>query len=269
MKFNDLKLGTIIEYFDNNETNYAVVIGISDYLDYETYFVTENAYSHIVLVAYKLVSVGLPENLTVNEDALNIRKQFINSILTVNMKEELHPNLLNKHALSLVSKVDMKPRTQEIKAWLVKNRMLNPNLFEGIFDIDDRKKRLKKIIVEREKYYNYLLNKLSCYDIMVDNNSLEKNFDKLKFGEVYLSNEYITDKSYFYICIGVQKQYFYRILRNGPIKENLSFFALKFRANEIILYCCQMSPSFMYDTGVNIMAYWWNKELYESIRDLN
>lgn len=120
MKFNDLKFGTIIEYFDNNEPNYAVVIGISDYLDYETCFVTENAYAHIVLVAYKLVSVGLPENLKGNENTLNTRKQFINSILTESMKEELHPNLLNKYALNLVDKVDMKPRTQEIKAWLVK-----------------------------------------------------------------------------------------------------------------------------------------------------
>lgn len=211
-----------------------------------------------------MVSVGLPENLKGNENALNTRKQFINSILTESMKEELHPNLLNKHALSLVDKVDMKPRTQEIKVWLVKNRMLNPNLLDGIFDIDDRQKRLKKIIVEREKYYNYLLNKLSCYDNKVDNNSLEKNFDKLKFGEVYLSNEYVRD-DYFYICIGVQKKYFYRIQRNGSIKENLSSFALKFVVDEIILYCCQMSPSFMYDTGANIMTYWWNKENYEKL----
>lgn len=35
MKFNDLKVGTVIEYFGRYDTNYAVVIGISEEYEYE------------------------------------------------------------------------------------------------------------------------------------------------------------------------------------------------------------------------------------------
>ena len=66
MKFNDLKVGTIIEYFGRYDTYYAVVIGISKDYEYEKNFVTKDSYSNIVIVAYKLVSVGLPENLKGN-----------------------------------------------------------------------------------------------------------------------------------------------------------------------------------------------------------
>lgn len=203
-----------------------------------------------------MVSVGLPKHLKDNENALSLRKQFVNGILTTVMNKELNPNLMATYALNLVDKVDMKPRTKEIKAWLLKNKMLHPTLLDDIVDVDDRKKRLKKIIVERKKYYNYLLNKLSCYDNMVDN-SLEKNFDKLKFGEIYVSGDY------FCICMDVQNNYFYCIDRKGNLKQNISFFVLT--KKDILLYCSKKNPNLLYDTGANIMTYWWNKENYEKL----
>ena len=266
MKFNDLKEGTIIEYFGRYDTNYAVVIGISKDYEYEKNFVTKDSYSNIVIVAYKLVSVGLPKHLKDNENALRLRKQFVNGILTTVMNKELNPNLMATYALNLVDKVDMKPRTQEIKAWLLKNKMLHPTLLDDIVDVEDRKKRLKKIIAEREKYYSLLEKKLSCYDTRIKN--LEKNFDKLKFGEVYVSTDYLSD-AYFYICFGVHKGYFYRIQRNCTIEENLASFVLSLGSDEILSYCCRLSSKSFYDTGVNIMAYWWNKEQYEKISNLN
>ena len=266
MKFNDLEVGTIIEYFGRYDTNYAVVIGISDEYEYEKNFVTKDSYSYIVIVAYKLVSVGLPKHLKDNENALSLRKQFVNGILTTVMNKELNPNLMSTYALNLVDKVDMKPRTQEIKAWLLKNKMLHPTILDDIVDIDDRKKRLKKIIAEREKYYSLLEKKLSCYDTRTKN--LEKNFDKLKFGEVYVSTDDLSD-AYFYICFGVHKGYFYRIQRNCTIEENLASFVLSLGSDEILSYCCRLSSKRFYDTGVNIMAYWWNKEQYEKISNLN
>lgn len=135
--------------------------------------------------------------------------------------------------------------------------MLNPNLLDGIFDIDDRQKRLNEIIVKREKYYKYLLNKLSCYANIVDDNSLEKNFDKLKFGEIYVSGDY------FCICMDVQNNYFYDIDRKGNLKQNISFFVLT--KKYILLYCSKKNPNLLYDTDANIMTYWWNKENYEKL----
>ena len=259
MKFNDLKVGTIIEYFGRYDTNYAVVIGISKDYEYEKNFVTKDSYSNIVIVAYKLVSVGLPKHLKDNDNALRLRKQFVNGILTTVMNKELNPNLMSTYALNLVDKVDMKPRTQEIKAWLLKNKMLHPTLLDDIVDVEDRKKRLKNIIAEREKYYSLLEKKLSCYDTRIKN--LEKNFEKLKFGEVYVSGDS------FCICMGVEDNYFYCIERNGNLKKNISSFILTCMPDEIMFGCRKMSPNLLYDTGVNIMTYWWNKENYEWIKE--
>ena len=157
MEFNDLKLGTIIEYKFNCMVKYAVVIGISDYCNYEDKFVKEDDYGDILIYAYKLTSITLPEYVEIksfNSSILKYRQQALNKKLIAMLKKELNPNLLERYALKLVNKVDMKPRTQEIKAWLVKNKMLNPTIFSGIFDnIEERKKQLNKIIVEREKYF--------------------------------------------------------------------------------------------------------------------
>ena len=261
MKLNDLKVGTIIEYFGRYDTNYAVVIGISEEYEYEKNFVTKDSYSYIVIVAYKLVSVGLPKHLKDNENALSLRKQFVNGILTTVMNKELNPNLMSTYALNLVDKVDMKPRTKEIQTWLMKNKLFHPSVFDGIFDVEDRKKRLKEIIAKRDNYYKFLWTKLSCYDKM--DKSLERNFDKLKFGEIYVS------KDYFCIGITVQKSLFYCIERKGNLKKNISSFILTCMPDEIMFGCRKMSPNLLYDTGVNIMTYWWNKENYEWIKEYN
>lgn len=247
MEFKDLKLGTIIEQNDS----YAVVFGIADFPDYEQYFIARDAYGYIPIILYKLVSLKELEN------ALTIKKQFINDSLTVNMQEEIKSDLLYTAYLGQVTNFDMKPRTKEIKTWLLKNKMLYPKILNEILDIEDRKKRLKEIIVEREKYYKYLLNKLSCYANIVDDDSLEKNFDKLKFGEIYVSGDY------FCICMDVQNNYFYDIKRKGTLKQNISSFVLT--KKDILLYCSKKNPNLLYDTGANIRTYLWNKENYDKL----
>ena len=48
MEFNDLKLGTIIKQNDS----YSVVLGISDFPDYENRFAVKDAYNYIPIVVY-------------------------------------------------------------------------------------------------------------------------------------------------------------------------------------------------------------------------
>lgn len=262
MEFNDLKLGTIIEYKFNCMVKYAVVIGISDYCKYEDKFVKEDAYGDILIYAYKLTSITLPEYVEIKSFNSSIyRQQALNKKLTAMLKKELNPNLLERYALKLVNKVDMKPRTKEIQTWLMKNKLFHPSVFDGIFDVEDRKKRLNQIIAKRDNYYKFLWKKLSCYDNI--DNSLERNFDKLKFGEIYVS------KDYFCICITVQKNLFYCIERKGNLKNEITSFVLTSMPDEIIFGCRKMSPNLLYDTGANIMDYGWNKENYEWIKEYN
>lgn len=269
MEFKDLKLGTIIEYKFNCTVKYAVVIGISDYYNYEDKFVKEDAYESILIYAYTLTSITLPEYIkrkSFNSSILTAKKQSLNNSVTEMLKKELNPNLLESYTLKIVNKIDIKPRTQEINVWLVKNKMLNSDIFYGIFDnIDERKKRLDKIISEREKYFEFLFNKLSCYDNGIL--SLERNFDNIKFGEIYVTNEYYCT------CIGVQKSSFYRIKRQGTLKSHLSYFVFTNRLEELAYYYgfdmkpnhWYYKPNHWYDTGVNIMTYWWHKKLYENM----
>ena len=65
MEFNDLKLGTIIEQNDS----YSVVLGISDFPDYEKRFAVKDAYNYIPIVVYRLVSFTLQENIFDKESA--------------------------------------------------------------------------------------------------------------------------------------------------------------------------------------------------------
>ena len=248
MEFKDLKLGTIIEQNDS----YAVVLGIATYPEYEQAFVVKDAYAYIPIVLYKLVSLTLPESISHNENMLNAKKQFINNILTANMQGEIKSNLMYTAYMVQVTNFDMKPRTKEIGEWLMKNKLLRPAALDGILDIEDRKKRLNQIIAKRDNYYKLLWTKLACYDTML--NSLEKNFEKLKYGEIYVSD------GCFCICMGVQGNYFYCIDRNGNLKKNILFFVLT--KKDILLYCSQKNPNFLYDTGANIMDYWWNKSNY-------
>ena len=108
MEFNDLKLGTIIEQNDS----YSVVLGISDFPDYENRFAVKDAYNYIPIVVYRLVSFTLPENLSDNENALNAKRQIINNLLTVTMQEEIKADLMYTAYVVQVTKFDMKPRTK-------------------------------------------------------------------------------------------------------------------------------------------------------------
>lgn len=254
MNVKDLKLGTIIEQNDS----YAVVLGIANFPDYEQSFVAKDAYAYIPIVLYKLVSLTLPESMSHNENMLNAKKQFINNLLTVNMQGEIKSNLMYTAYLVQVTNFDMKPRTKEISEWLMKNKLLNQSALDGILDIEDRKKRLNKIITKRDNYYKSLWTKLSCYDNPV-NKRLERNFEKLKFGEVYVSD------GCFCICMDIQNNSFYCIDRNGNLKQNILFFVLT--QKDILLYCSMQNPNLLYDTGANIMDYWWNKENYECITE--
>lgn len=255
MEFNDLKLGTIIK----QNASYSVVLGISDFPDYENRFAVKDAYNYIPIVVYRLVSFTLPENLSDNENALNAKRQVINNLLTVTMQEEIKADLMYTAYVVQVTKFDMKPRTKEIQTWLLKNNLFHPSVFDGIFDVEDRKKRLKEIIAKRDNYYKFLWTKLSCYDKM--DKSLERNFEKLKFGEVYVSD------GCFCICMGVVGNYFYCIERKGNLKNEITSFVLTCMPDEIMFGCRKMSPNLLYDTGVNIMTYWWNKENYEWIKE--
>ena len=224
MEFKDLKLGTIIE----QNGSYSVVLGIAAFPDYEKRFVAKDAYEYIPIVLYKLA----PLAYTTPGDIV------INNVLTATMQEEMDTDLLYIAYMVQVNLVGMKPRIQEIKSWLVKNKLFRPSVFAGIFDVEDRKKRLKEIIAKRDNYYKFLWKKLSCYDKM--DKSLERNFDKLKFGEVYVSTDDLSD-AYFYICFGVHKGYFYRIQRNCTIESNLASFVLSLSSDEILSYCCRLS----------------------------
>ena len=156
MEFNDLKLGTIIE----QNGSYSVVLGISDFPDYENRFAVKDAYNYIPIVVYRLVSFTLPENLSDKENALNAKRQVINNLLTVTMQEEIKADLMYTAYVVQVTKFDMKPRTKEIQTWLMKNKLFHPSVFDGIFDVEDRKKRLKEIIAKRDNYYKFLWKKL-------------------------------------------------------------------------------------------------------------
>lgn len=245
MKLNDLKLGTITEL----NGSYAVVLGIATFPDYEKRFVAKDAYEYIPIVLYKLA----PLSYTSPGDIV------INNVLTATMQEGMDTDLIYTTYMVQVNLVDMKSRTKEIQTWLMKNKLFHPSVFDDILDVEDRKKRLNNIITKRENYYNFLWKKLSCYDNGIL--SLERNFDKLKFGEIYVS------KDYFCIGIIVQKSLFYCIERNGNLKKNISSFILTCMPDEIMFGCRKMSPNLLYDTGVNIMTYWWNKENYEWIKE--
>ena len=247
MEFKDLKLGTIIE----QNGSYSVVLGIAAFPDYEKRFVAKDAYEYIPIVLYKLA----PLAYTTPGDIV------INNVLTATMQEEMDTDLLYIAYMVQVNLVGMKPRIQEIKSWLVKNKLFRPSVFAGIFDVEDRKKRLKEIIAKRDNYYKFLWKKLSCYDKM--DKSLERNFDKLKFGEVYVSGDS------FCICMGVEDNYFYCIERKGNLKNEITSFVLTCMPDEIMFGCRKMSPNLLYDTGANIMDYWWNKENYEWIKEYN
>ena len=247
MEFKDLKLGTIIE----QNGSYSVVLGIATFPDYEKRFVAKDAYEYIPIVLYKLA----PLAYTTPGDIV------INNVLTATMQEEMDTDLLYIDYMVQVNLVGMKPRIQEIKSWLVKNKLFRPSVFDGILDVEDRKKRLKEIIAKRDNYYKFLWKKLSCYDKM--DKSLERNFDKLKFGEVYVSGDS------FCICMGVEDNYFYCIERKGNLKNEITSFVLTCMPDEIMFGCRKMSPNLLYDTGANIMDYWWNKENYEWIKEYN
>ena len=155
MEFNDLKLGTIIEQNDS----YSVVLGISDFPDYEKRFAVKDAYNYIPIVVYRLVSFTLQENLSDKENALNAKRQVINNLLTVTMQEEIKADLMYIVYVVQVIKFDMKPRTKEIQTWLMKNKLFHPSVCAGILDVEDRKKRLKEIIAKRDNYHFVLYNK--------------------------------------------------------------------------------------------------------------
>lgn len=150
MNLNDLKLGTIISYNDKSGTNYAVVIGISGYIDYERSFITKNAYSYIFIVAYKLVSIELSANLKDKENTLNARKQFVNSILTASMNEEFNPekpiaNVMQYSLNNLMTLGVNVVKHEDIKGYLLKKALVNANVKRYLnYDIVDIFKRKKE-----------------------------------------------------------------------------------------------------------------------------
>ena len=111
MEFNDLKLGTIIE----QNGSYSVVLGISDFPDYENRFAVKDAYNYIPIVVYRLVSFTLLENLSDKDNALNVKRQVINNLLTVTMQEEIKADLMYTAYVVQVNKHDMKLRKKKIK----------------------------------------------------------------------------------------------------------------------------------------------------------
>lgn len=257
MEFKDLKVGTIIKY----DTIYCVVLGISDYIDYENRFIKFADYENMVISAYKLVEITYLFDL--DNKSVDSMKAFLNSILTSIMKEKMDTALFCKLNISTVDKVDMRVRTKDVTLWMMKNKVLNPDLFAHTLNIEDLTKRLSRIDVERDKYYNSLLNKLSYYDRMNEDTKLKKNWKELKFGEIYV---YYDVAVFYCICMSVERQLFF-LLRMNPdeLKDNIGFFVFVGRTKDIFQRCCKVDLNKICDTGANIMTYWFNRDKYKDL----